>query len=122
MTPFGLRLRELRRDKGVTQKEMARALGISAAYLSALEQGRKGKPGWDFVQRVIAYFNVIWDDADELRRLARVSHPRVVVDTAGLCPEATLFANLVAERISAIGRDDMAALIYELEMRSRKKP
>lgn len=122
MTPFGLRLRELRRDKGVTQKEMARALGISAAYLSALEQGRKGKPGWDFVQRVIAYFNVIWDDADELRRLARVSHPRVVVDTAGLSPEATLFANLVAERISAIGRDDMAALIHELEMRSRKKP
>lgn len=121
MTPFGLRLRELRRDKGVTQKQMAAALGVSAAYLSALEQGRRGKPGWDFVQRVIAYFNVIWDDADELRRLARVSHPRVVVDTAGLCPEATLFANLVAEKIATIAREDVAALIHELELRARPR-
>ena len=41
MTPLGLKLRELRRKKGVSQKEMAAALGVSAAYLSALEHGRR---------------------------------------------------------------------------------
>ena len=36
MTPFGERLRELRQERGIAQKDMARALGVSAAYLSAL--------------------------------------------------------------------------------------
>ena len=36
MTPFGRRLRELRRARGRQLKEMAAALGVSAAYLSAL--------------------------------------------------------------------------------------
>ena len=70
MTPFGERLRELRRSKGVCQKEMAAALGVSAAYLSALEHGRRGVPTWAMVQKIIGYFNVIWDDAEELQRLA----------------------------------------------------
>lgn len=44
MTPFGKRLRELREERGVTQKEMAQALRVSPAYLSALEHGRRGQP------------------------------------------------------------------------------
>ena len=44
MTPFGLRVRELRTAKGVTLKEMAAALDVSSAYLSALEHGRRGRP------------------------------------------------------------------------------
>ena len=42
------------------------------------------------------YFNVIWDDAEELERLAETSHPRVIVDTSGLSPAATELANLLA--------------------------
>ena len=44
MTPFGQRLRELRRQRGIAQKDMAAALGVSAAYLSALEHGHRGQP------------------------------------------------------------------------------
>ena len=62
---------------------MAAALGVSAAYLSALEHGRRGVPSWAMVQKIIGYFNVIWDDAEELQRLAETSHPRVVIDTSG---------------------------------------
>lgn len=59
MTPFGERMRLLRRERRVTQKEMAAALGVSAAYLSALEHGRRGRPTWALVQKAIGYFNVI---------------------------------------------------------------
>jgi transcriptional regulator with XRE-family HTH domain len=117
MTPFGRRVRELRAAKGVTQKEMATALGVSAAWLSALENGRRGRPTWEFIQRIIAYFNVIWDDADELLDLARISHPRVVVDTAGLLPEATELANLLSERIAQLDRQDLLDLTHELRRR-----
>lgn len=82
MTPFGEAMRELRRRKGVSQKEMAAAIGVSPAYLSALEHGKRGAPSFDFLQRVAGYFNVIWDEADELFRVARLSDPRVVLDTS----------------------------------------
>lgn len=120
MTPFGRRIRELRAERGVTQKQMAEALGVSAAWLSALEKGNRGRPSWDFIQRVIAYFNVIWDDADELTELARISHPRVVVDTARLSPEATEFANLLAERIAELRPADLVDLMHEVKLRAAR--
>ena len=40
MTPFGRRMREMRHERGVTLTQMAEQIGVSAAYLSALEIGR----------------------------------------------------------------------------------
>ena len=99
MTPFGAKLRELRRQRGVTLKRMAEDLQLSPAYLSALEHGRRGRPSPVLVMQICQYFHRIWEDADELERLVQLSHPRAVVDTAGLEPEATELANLLAERI-----------------------
>ncbi len=114
MTPFGERLRELREARGLPLKSMAEALGVSPAYLSALEHGKRGRPTHALVVAICAYLNIIWDEADELARLARLSHPRVTVDTAGLSPRATELANLLAERIHSLpsGRiEKMLALL-----------
>jgi transcriptional regulator with XRE-family HTH domain len=102
MTPFGERIRALRAERGVSQKEMAAAIGVSPAYLSALEHGRRGVPSWTLIQKMIGYFNIIWDDAEELQRLAETSHPRVRIDTSGLSPAATALANLLAENIERL--------------------
>ncbi len=99
MTPFGAKLRDLRRQRGMTMKQMADAIGVTPAYLSALEHGHRGLPSWYLVQRIIAYFNIIWDEAEEIARLARLSHPRIVVDTSGLSPRATELANRLASSI-----------------------
>lgn len=115
MTPFGLKLRELRRAKGVSQKQMAGSLGISAAYLSALEHGRRGIPTWAMVQKMIGYFNIIWDDAEELQRLAETSHPRVVIDTSGLSPRATELANRLSKDISQLDEKDIDDLMSRLD-------
>ncbi|TCL73091.1 helix-turn-helix transcriptional regulator [Rhizobium sp. BK251] len=99
MTPFGEAVRRLRQRKGVSQKEMAAAIGVSPAYLSALEHGKRGTPSFDLLQRIAGYFNIIWDEAEELFLLARASDPRVVIDTSGLAPEYTAFANRLASQI-----------------------
>ncbi len=52
MTPFGEAVRKLRLRKGVSQKEMAAALNLSPADLSALEHGRRGMPSFDLLQRI----------------------------------------------------------------------
>ncbi len=114
MTPLGKKMRELRETRGVTLKQMAKALNVSSAYLSALEHGKRGRPTWILLQRIIHYFNVIWDEAEELQRLAELSDPRVTVDTGGLSPEATEFANRLARDISRLTAEDMTALQAEL--------
>jgi transcriptional regulator with XRE-family HTH domain len=107
-------MRELREARGVTLKQMAKGLGVSSAYLSALEHGKRGKPTWILLQRIIHYFNVIWDEAEELQRLAELSDPKVAIDTGGLSPEATEFANRLARDISRLTPEDLTALKGEL--------
>jgi transcriptional regulator with XRE-family HTH domain len=102
MTPLGEKIRALRAERGVSQKQMATAIGVSPAYLSALEHGRRGVPSWTLIQKMIGYFNIIWDEAEELQRLAETSHPRVRIDTSGLSPAATALANLLAENIDRL--------------------
>ena len=99
MTPFAEAVRALREKKGVTQKQMALAIGVSPAYLPALEHGKRGKPSFDLLQRIAGYFNIIWDEAEELFSLAGTSDPRVVIDTAGLPPQYTMLANGLAWNI-----------------------
>ena len=111
MTPFGTKLRQLREARGIKLKDMADALGVSGAYLSALEHGRRGRPTHAMVVAICAQLNIIWDDADELMRLARLSHPRITVDTAGLSAEATELANLLAERIRKLAPERVEKLL-----------
>lgn len=118
MTPFGQRVRELRQSRGLSQKQMAAALGVSQAYLSALEHGHRGRPSWGMVQKIIGYFNVIWDEADELGRLAAGSDPRVVVDTSGLSPKATELANMLAAGIRALDEQALDRIMDALRAES----
>jgi transcriptional regulator with XRE-family HTH domain len=115
MTPFGAKMRELRAARGLQLKDMAHGLGVSSAYLSALEHGKRGRPNRRFVHRICQFLGVIWDDAEALQRLADLSHPRVTLDTAGLSPQATEFANLLAEKIAELPEDAIERMMAEVE-------
>ena len=120
MTPFGQRLRALREAHGVSQAALAQALHVSPAYLSALEHGHRGRPSPGLIHQVNEFFGLIWDDAEEMVRLARISHPRVVLDTAGLSPEATALANRLAQDIRRLPPETIAALAAVLDSLPRK--
>ena len=115
MTPFGERVRKLRQERGLLLKDMAAHLGVSSAYLSALERGERGKPTWTLIQGVIHYFNIIWDEADELARLADLSDPRVRIDTSSTSPRATLLANRLSREIRSLTESDIDRLIAVLD-------
>ena len=122
MTPLGVKLREMRAERGVTLKEMAHAIGVSPAYLSALEHGKRGAPTWFLVQRIIVFFNIIWDDAEELCRLAQSSDPRIKIDTSGAIPESTAFANLLARSVGDLDADDFARMTAIVEAAQSRRP
>ena len=117
MTPFGEKVRELRRARPVTQKQMAADLSVSPAYLSALEHGHRGRPGPGFIMQIADYFDLIWDQAEDLKRLAALSHPRIVVDTSGLSPKATELANLLSEAIANMDEDTLDWILDEIKSR-----
>ena len=94
----------------MTLAELASRLLVSAAYLSSLEHGHRGAPGSGLVQQVCAIFGLIWDDAAELGRLARLSHPRVTVNTAGLSPAQTALANRLAQTIGHLSPGAVTSL------------
>ena len=123
MTPLGAKMRALREERGISLKDMAAALNVSSAYLSALEHGRRGKPTGFLLHRIITFFNVIWDEAEELQRLAEMSDPKVTIDTGGLAPEATELANRLAADIGKLEPDDLRFLRDEMMRRStRRRP
>lgn len=113
----------MRADRHVTLKHLAEALQVSPAYLSALEHGKRGAPSAGLVHQVNEYFGLIWDDADDLSRLARLSNPRVTVNTAGLTPEQTALANRLAQSIDRLPPETVAALHAVLDTATpRSKP
>lgn len=121
MTPFGQKMRALREAKGVTQKDMALSLGVSGAYLSALEHGNRGRPGPGFIMQVCDYFGLIWDQVDELKQLAQLSHPRVSVDTSGLSPAATELANELAASIGDLDEQTLQWILDEIRAQKADK-
>jgi transcriptional regulator with XRE-family HTH domain len=115
MTPFGEKVRRLRRERGLLLKDMAAHLGVSSAYLSALERGERGKPTWALIQGTLQYFHIIWDEADELARLADMSDPRVKIDTSGTSPRATLLANRLSREIGGLTEEEVDAVLAVLD-------
>ncbi len=119
MTPFGVRVRALRAARGMTLTELANGLQVTPAYLSALEHGRRGAPSIGLVHQVCEVLGLIWDEADELARLARLSHPKVTVDTAGLPADHTALANRLAQTIHRLRPETVAGMHRLLDADSK---
>jgi len=118
MTPFGEKIRELRAKSGLSLKDMAAAIQVSPAYLSALEHGHRGRPSPGLLHQICGYFDIIWDDAEEIRNLANISHPKVTLDTSGLSARHTELANRLAHDIRDLENREVKALLDLLSKKS----
>ena len=106
MTPFGLKIRDWRQRKNVTLLQQADALGVSAAYLSALETGTRSRPSAALVDQICVWLGLIWDDAEELKRLAALSHPKPTINARGHSAEAVYMVNFLAQNIDRLTATD----------------
>ena len=117
MTLFGLKIREFRNKRGLTLKQMAKDLGVTSAYFSALEHGHRGRPGPGLIQQISGFFDLTWGQVEELLELAALSAPRGVVDTSGLSPSATKLANVLSKNIHKMDDDTIDWVIHEIHGR-----
>jgi transcriptional regulator with XRE-family HTH domain len=116
-------MRALRASRGLTQQQQADQLGVSKAYISALETGARGRPSAPFVDQICVWLGLIWDDAEELKALAVLSHPKPTIDASHTHAAAVELANLMATHIDSLDepacRRLMDALQDELHQRVR---
>ncbi len=117
MTPFGQMMRYYRQSRQLTLQQQADALNVSVAYLSSLERGMRSRPSAALVDQICVWLGLIWDDAEQLKQLAALSHPRPVVDTRQLNANATKLANLLAQNIDRLSADDCAEIITQLQQK-----
>jgi transcriptional regulator with XRE-family HTH domain len=117
ITPFGIKIRELRQTHGITMANMAAHLNVSSAYLSQLEHGKRGVPGVIMLDQICALFGLIWEDAEDLKTLAALSHPRVMIDTSHLGKEAMIAANLFAQLLPRVSEEEAQAMAEWLKTR-----
>ena len=115
MTPFGLKMRSLRYDHQVTLSEQADILGVSAAYISALEHGNKGRPSPAFVDQICVWLNLIWDEAEHLKFLAQMSHPKPKINVTKQNADATFLANLLAQNIDRLSATQCRGLSDKIQ-------
>lgn len=122
MTPFGLKMRALREERGLTQQQQADYLGVSKAYISALEIGSRGRPSGPFVDQICAWLGLIWDDAEALQALAAMSHPKPTIDARKCSADAVYLANLLAQNIHRLdaGQCKEVSAMVERQLQSEK--
>ena len=121
MTPFGERMRALRAVRGLTQQQQADQLGVSKAYISALETGTRGRPSAPFVDQICVWLGLIWDDAEELKALAARSHPKPTIDASHSHAAAVELANLMATHIGSLDELACRRLIVALQDEVQKR-
>ena len=110
MTPFGAKIRDWRQRKNRTLHQQADVLGVSSAYLSALETGTRGRPSAVLVDQICVWLGLIWDDAEELKRLATLSHPKPTINARGHSTEAIYMVNFLARNIDRLSAADCRAV------------
>ncbi len=79
VTSFGKTLRKMRIDRGMVLKNMADLLGVSSAYLSAIELGKRAIPD-SLVNTIATTFELSGQDIINLKKQAEISQPSIKVD------------------------------------------
>lgn len=91
---FGQRLRDLRKQKNLSQRDLAARVGIDFTYLSKIEGGRLDPPSEVIIQRLA---QVLEADEDELINLAG-KVPKDLKAVLEESPQAVELLRVLSER------------------------
>lgn len=117
LTEFGVLLRKHRLDRRETLYEMAKAVGVSSSFLSAVETGQKRAPD-DLVTELERHLQLDLVDQVELREAAKQTGPELRIPLRGKSKDAREVAAMFARRFES---GDMEALRKALEQLDLKK-
>ena len=83
ISKFGLYIRKIREKENDSLRQMAIKLGISAAFLSAMEVGRKPIPV-EYVDKIKSIYNLTEEQEIELENSIHETNERVPIELAAM--------------------------------------
>ena len=110
LTEFGKALRRIRLDSNELLKDMADKLGVSSAYLSAVENGKK-KATQSMLRQIIEIYNLTKNEEEQLQDAFQRSQDEVRLDMSGMTSNRHDLALVFARRISTIDDESIEEIL-----------
>ena len=105
LTNFGKALRKMRIDHEEFLKDMAKKLGVTVAYLSAVENGRRDVPdAW--VNKLAESYSLSKEEKKKLQNYAYEGKSSIKIDFAGLNEEEKEIALAFARSFPSLSAED----------------
>ena len=120
MTPFGIKLKYIRVQRQKSLKDLSRALKVSIAYVSMLENGKRGRPADGLIELICSYFNLSWEEADELKFLAKHSDINTKMNSEKLSLNATMLTNVLKNNIKWLTEEQLKKLTINIQDMSKQ--
>ena len=120
MTPFGIKLKHIREQRHKSLKDLSKALKVSIAYVSMLENGKRGRPADGLIELICSYFNLSWEEADELKFLAKHSDINTKMNSEKLSFNATMLTNVLKNNIKWLNEEQLRNLTKDIQDMSKQ--
>ena len=120
MTPFGIKLKNIRTQRKKSLKDLSKVLKVSTAYVSMLENGKRGRPADGLIELICSYFNLSWEEADELKFLAKHSDINTKMNSEKLSLNATMLTNVLKNNIKWLTEEQLKKLTINIQDMSKQ--
>lgn len=104
ISKFGLYIRKIREQENDSLRQMAIKLGISAAFLSAMEVGRKQIP-LEYVEKIKGIYNLTEEQEVELENSIYETNERVPIELAAMNEAQKDVSLMFARKIKTADED-----------------
>lgn len=109
LTQFGKELRHIRLDRDEKLKDMAEKLGVTVAYLSAVENGKRNIPG-NWIETIADVYSLDEKDVKKLERLAYDGRSAIVLNVDNATNVQRNLAYSFARKFKDLSDDDVQNL------------
>ena len=115
LTSFGKFCRKLRIDRNEILKDMAEKLGVTAAYLSAVEVGRRKVPE-KWLGEIQHLYGLTEAASKEMRHAYDQSVTQVTIDLANQSASHREAAMVFARELESINEEDVKLLLEKMKI------
>lgn len=118
LSEFGVAVRKLRLDRRLLLKNMADDLGVSSAFLSSVETGKRKVPnGW--VASISEIYHLTKDEREELEQASAISGPDIRIPMSGANTKQKELAFSFAKALDGLSDEDVERIMNALSAPKR---
>lgn len=117
---FAKRLIELRKSKGISQKELANYIDVSPSLVGMYEQGRR-KPSFEILEAIADYFNINIDTLYGKDEIETPYYLEPVVSEYAQAVKDNPNLKLLFDASKDMSKDDIDFVINTIEMLKKRE-